>query len=116
MNNELQASIDTYRKNAANHGKATIEGDYESANKCHDLLIKALNEIRSYGEEGSIALLSMVDEKNDSVKCWAATHSLKYDENKSEQVLKELSLEKGPIAFNAEMVLSEWEKGTLEIP
>jgi hypothetical protein len=116
MSKELKKIIDEYKNNAESHGDATNAGDYKVANKCHDKLIKALKELRKLGEEGSIALLSLTDEKNDSIRCWAATHSLKYNTEKAEKTLQDLHKQSGPIAFNAEMVLSEWKKGTLEIP
>jgi hypothetical protein len=116
MNKELDTLIAVYKENASKHGKAIVEGDYNLANESHDLLIQVLIEIRKHDEEGAIALASIIQDKDDSVKCWAATHSLSYDQDKSEKALLDLSEKKGPIAFNAEMVLSEWKKGTLEIP
>jgi hypothetical protein len=41
---------------------------------------------------------------------------LKYDERKAKKTLKEVAKGKDIIAFNAEMVLREWKKGTLELP
>ena len=116
MKKELKALIYTYKENAKKHGKSIKNGDYESANESHDLLIDALRQIRNQGEEGAKALATMINDKNDSVKCWAATHSLIYDQEKAETALLEISKKKGPIAFNAEMVLSEWKKGSLKIP
>ena len=115
MKKDLDGLVADYVKNAVRHGEATIEGDFKAANNSHDKIIKALSEIRKYGNEGDIALLALIDDDNDSVKCWAATHSLKYHKEKSEQILLYLSKKSGPIAFNAEMVLSEWKNGTLEI-
>jgi len=116
MKKELDTLIAVYKENASKHGQAIKEGDYQLANDSHDLLINALREIREYGEKGAIALASMIQDNDDSVKCWAATHSLNYDQDKAERTLSDLSEKSGPIAFNAEMVLSEWKKGTLEIP
>lgn len=116
MTNEIAKFVDGYRSYAEKHGVATNEGDYKVANKSHDKLLKALKKIRSFGEEGSLALLSLTDDDNDSVRCWAATHSLTFNEEKAEKTLQDLTLKGGPISFNAEMVLDEWRKGTLEIP
>jgi predicted transcriptional regulator len=116
MKKKLEEFIADYMENAVTHGEATNEGDYKVANASHDKLMTALSEIRKFGNEGDIALLALSDDENDSVKCWAATHSLKYNKDKAEKVLLDLSKKSGPIAFNAEMVLSEWKKGTLEIP
>ena len=47
------------------------------------------------------------------VRCWAAAHSLQWDAPKSRHTLERLRDAGGPCSFDAEMVLAEYEKGTL---
>ncbi len=116
MTRSLESIIAEYRISAENHGKATVEGDSVQANINHDKLVKLLHQIRQFGNEGDIALLSLTEDKNQSVRCWAATDSLRFDRGKAIKVLKYLAKEDGIIAFDAKMVLKEWKKGALKIP
>ncbi len=106
----------TYAENAALHGKMSEEGNDELANTAHDAVVDAYCELQSHGDEGMNALLTLMDHKNDSVRCWAATHSLTTADEKAVAVLREIADGVGAVSFTAEMVLSEWKKGTLEIP
>ena len=116
MKNELESAIEEYKDYAINHGKAILEGDSDTANQNYDKLKTVLQKIREFGNEGGLALLSLLEEDNQSIRCWAATDSLKFDENKAKKALKKLSKEDGIIAFDAKMVLKEWKKGTLVLP
>jgi len=115
MTDKLKKIIAEYRLCAKKHGEATMEGDYKLANENYDKLVKLLQKIRQFGNDGDIALLSLIEDENQSVRCWAATDSLKYDKRKAVKVLKKLSKEEGIIAFDAKMVLSEWKKGNLKL-
>lgn len=112
----LSEIVARYKLHAENHGKATLDGDSELANLSYDEIVKCLQQIRQFGIEGDIALLSLTEDENQSVRCWAASHSLRFDKHKAKKVLKRLSKERGIIAFDAEMVLKEWKKGRLELP
>ncbi len=113
MNKEIEELIDEYKLNAAKHGDTIKEGNYKVGNKCYDKLMIALNRIKEYGDEGNEALLSLTDDENDSVRCWSACHSLKYNEEKAVKTLEEIQKQKGIISLSAEMTLSEWRKGNL---
>ncbi|MCE5185145.1 MAG: DUF2019 domain-containing protein [Planctomycetaceae bacterium] len=105
-----------YKFYAEEHGKGTLEGDYKKANKNHDKIIKTLERLRQFGKEGNDALLSLIHDQNQSVRCWAATHCLAFNEKEARNALGQLAREDGIIAFNAKMVLEEWKKGNLQIP
>jgi hypothetical protein len=113
---KLNELLSEYISYAEQHGEAIAEGNYKIANKSHDKLLKTLMAIRQYKTEGCNALLKLTDHEKDAVRGWAAIHSLKYDTEKSEKVLEEITKKKGIISFSAEMALKEWKKGTLEIP
>jgi hypothetical protein len=102
-----------YRLNAVAHGAATNTGNSEVANKHHDALMEALHALREQGDQGAGALLGLLDDREAWVRCWAATHCLVEDEARAKCVLEKLVEEPGFVGFDAEMVLSLWEKGEL---
>ena len=105
-----------YRSYAEAHGAATQKGDYKSANKNHDKLMVVLAAIRKVGSEGESALVRLSNDPNEAVSCWAATHSLPFDEVAALKVLERLSERTGPMGFNAKMVVQQWKSGQLTIP
>jgi len=113
---DLESLIAQYKVCAKKHGEATMEGNYKRANMNYDKLVELLKKIRQFGNEGNIALLSLTEDENQSVRCWASTDSLQFDKSKAIKVLKKLAKEDGIIAFDAKMVLSECKKGTLKLP
>lgn len=62
-----------YRHSAVERGAATLVGDYKKANKHYDLLMGALVEFRKRGAQGNKALLGLLDNEEQSARCWAAT-------------------------------------------
>ncbi len=116
MSKSISELVTKYRQNALEHGAATAIGDHKRTNECHDLLMAAVRGLREQGVQGSEALLPLLDDQDQSVRCWAATHCLKVAEGRARRTLVDLASEPGIVAFTAEMVLSEWDKGTLDIP
>jgi hypothetical protein len=110
------ALIEQYRLCAVEHGAATSVGNHRKANRQHDRLLAALKELRTQGEEGSTALLGLLDDESPSVRAWAATHCLKIDEARASAVLEQLAAGTDFVAFDAKVVLAEWAKGTLRTP
>jgi len=116
MNESIGRLVKEYREAALAHGKATIEGDYKSANLNHDKLVALLLKIRESGGLGQAALLALAEDQDQAVACWAATHSLKFDEERALAILNKLSEKLGPMGFNAKMVIQQWKKGQLILP
>lgn len=107
---------DVYAKAAAAHGSATDQGDHERSNKAHDDVIRALEVLRASSDSGRAVLASLLDSKDNHVRCWAATHLLPLDEVTATRTLEELSTLPPFVGFNAKMVLREWQAGRLNIP
>jgi len=105
--------IAKYRRHAVEHGAATEAGDYKKGNAHHDRLIEVLGDLRQHGAQGEQALLDLMRDESASARIWAATHSLSVDEAQARRALESLSAEPGIIGFEAQMVLSEWDKGNL---
>ena len=116
MSESIGDLIANYRRHAAEHGAATEAGDHKEGNAHHDRLIEVVGALRRRGAEGDHALLDLLSDENPWVRIWAATHSLTIDEAQAHRTLDSLSTEPGIIGFDAQMVLTEWEKGSLRIP
>lgn len=116
MHDVVQNAIDKYVKFAAIHGECTESGDYKQGNKAHDILLKALSKLRASGDQGRQALVALLQHENASVRLWAASHLLKTAPAIAIEKIKEIAAGNGMLALCAETVLSEFAKGTLEIP
>ena len=115
MSDMIETLIAKYREYAEAHGKATRNGNCKNANICYDKLIVLVPRIRAFGNQGEAALLELVDDSDDAVACWAATHSLRFCESRALVVLDKLSKKSGPIGFDAKMVIRQWKKKELNI-
>jgi hypothetical protein len=105
-----------YRSYAEAHGVASQKGDYKSANKNHDKLMGVLAAIRKVGSEGEAALVRLSNDPNQALSCWAATHSLPFNEVAALKILEQLSERAGPVGFDAKMVVQQWKSGQITIP
>jgi hypothetical protein len=105
-----------YRAAAAAHGAATESGDYQTANRNHDLLAQIYRELRSRGTDAQHELLIFLNDIDPHVRAWAAAHSLEFAAERGEQVLRRLAAEPGVVGLNAEITLQEWLKGSLQFP
>lgn len=110
---ELEKLIDIYMKNAVIHGEGTLEGNYKKTNKAHDKLINAYKKIKEFDNKLN-SLLPLLSNENISVRSWSATHLLPHS-NEAKDILKKISKEDGLLAFDAKMVLKEWENGNLKL-
>ena len=116
MTKSVDSIIDAYRASAAKHGEASATGDHRKANRHHDLLNEELVLLRGAGKAGEVALLVLLQDEDESVRCWAATHCLVVDEAAAKATLEEMVRADGFLALDAEMVLDQWAKGELKTP
>lgn len=66
--------------------------------------------------KGAVAqrnLQALFTHPNQSVRIWAATHTLEVSPAESENVLEEEAAGSGIVAFNARMILDQWRQGML---
>jgi hypothetical protein len=105
-----------YQRAASAHGQATAAGDHEAANRHHDLVAAIYRELRSRGLLAQKALLPLMQDPDDAVRSWAASHALEFSPEQAEPVLIALAESRGISAFNAKMTLREWRKGNLSFP
>ena len=87
--------------------RSSNRGEHKRTYEHHDLLMAVVRGLREQGAQGSKALLALLDDEDQSVRCWAATHCLTIAEARARRTLVDLAAEPGVVAFAAEMVLSE---------
>ena len=112
----IEALKQQYIHYAQTHRQGIKKGDHRIANKAYDQLVGSYRELRALGKGGTDVLKELMDHEDDSVRAWAATHSLRTDTSKAVQTLKDVAKGPGMTAFSARMVLEEWEKGTFVMP
>lgn len=104
----------TYIEAASKHGRASITGDHIAANKAHRALMSALKQFRSSPDSGRQMLTTLLGHPDAFVVCWAGTHLLQLDEVTAKSALCALAKNETDLAaFNAKMVLREWDAGRL---
>ena len=112
----IERLTDAYHRAASAHGEATVAGDHKAANRNHDVLAAVYRELRARGASAQKTLLPLMQDPDDSVRCWAGSHCLEFAPEQAEPVLRALSESRGILAFNAKMTLREWRKGNLSFP
>jgi hypothetical protein len=112
----MASLLDEYALVTTLYGEALEQGDSERANQSHAEASRIYRELRSRGREAQLQLLGLLDHPNPSVRCWAAVHTLEVASEQAEPVLAEIA-SKGPVplCLSAEILLSEWRRGTLQI-
>jgi len=61
-------------------------------------------------------LLPLMQDPDDAVQSWAASHALEFAPEQAESVPVDLAEGRGISAFNAKMTLWEWRKESLSFP
>lgn len=108
--------VEIYRDAAKRHGAASRDGDHKAANKAHKALMVALKEIRNEPDRGVASLNELLANSDSFVICWAATHLLPLTEEVAKAALQALANNDAELAaFNAQMVLREWDSGRLKV-
>ena len=87
----LQQLADSYRRAAVAHGRATAAGDYRTANRHHEILASVYRELRTRGPAAQSILLPLMQDVDDAVRVWAATHALEFVPGHAEPILDEFS-------------------------
>jgi hypothetical protein len=106
--------IDVYIAAAVAHMEATAAGNHVAANAAHRRLMSALKRLKESGSQGRAALVNALDHPIPSVRMWAASHILETHPDVAIPVLQALMGESDSIvAFNAQMVLEEFNKGRM---
>jgi len=97
-----------YREAAELTGHTSPDFANQSAKKLHELY----KQLRST-EEGRAAIETLLSDPSPHVRCWASAHALMWVPQLARHVLEELRDAKGRCSFDAEMILKQFDKGTL---
>ena len=108
--------IGHYATAALLHGKNTISGNYRETNRHHDIIAAIYRELKLRGDEAVKRLTELLENDDDSVKVWAAAHTLEFNELECSNILEKIGLDRGLVPLAARMTLREWRKGTLKFP
>lgn len=110
---DVEKIVDEFEAYCIQYSIADKELNYKAANKYAKKIINSylkLKELRKVD-----ALERLVYSEDGSVRSWAATHLLKVNECLAKKILQEIALESDLSGFDAQMTLSEWEKGNLKL-
>lgn len=110
------ALVQEYCASIREHSEAIERSDSTAANAAFDRIIAALGSLRALPDRGLSCLLACLTSENPNIRLAAATHLLPLDKRAAKRELRSLAKLKGMAAFNAGMVLEQWNSGNLEIP
>jgi hypothetical protein len=109
----MTSTLEQYRRHATDHGLHMMSGDAEASNESHDRLLNTFGSLVRDGNRRE--LLTLYDDPNPSVQCWAAAHTLELDEAMALEKLEQLERSGIPIvSLNAEYTIKEWKNGNLK--
>lgn len=111
----VEQAIIAFQKNAEIHGKATLTGEYKTANKSYKEIQKAKEFLLSENKLDNLECL--LNDSLISVVSWAASYLLfseKYSEL-SQKKLEDIGSGSGILASDARQILEEWKLGNLSL-
>lgn len=108
-----ESALSVFEAASMAHAKATDDGDYKTANSAYKTKARATAFLK---ERNQIQLLSrFLIHPEIGVRISAAARLLPIMETEALSVLEAASMGSGIQRLNAEMILSEWKKGTLNL-
>jgi hypothetical protein len=109
--------IESYRHEAALHGRATDSGDSNAANRAAGQLARVYAELQRLGGDARRSLLPLLHDEDSSIRLWAAAHALEFAPSEGETALESLAATAvGFVRTDATMTLKEWREGRLRFP
>lgn len=105
--------IEKFLAYVAEHKEAIHLGDHVKANKIH----KRLHGLYNTAKEASLSNIfeELLNDKDENVRLWAATFTLKISSGIAEKTLQELAGLKNIIGLNARTTLELWKQGLLNL-
>ena len=95
------------------HGESTLSGDYKKGNIAYTKMMKVMDRIKLSEINIRQQFFELMYHENDSVKLWTAATLLNTFEKEALSVLRKIKENnKSILAFNAQITIEEWGKGT----
>lgn len=109
-NNEL---IKEFINASIRYGEYQKQGNSRGMDKESNIISKIENDIKKQGLHELEVLIEYLEHENAYVRLQVVLSTVSIEPNKAKQVLNKLKNEKSLVAVEAEMILSQLEKGTL---
>lgn len=107
--------LNSYRMHVILYELEDIQGNSKSVNQEYKKIMQAYDDLKSVSKLSE--LLKLLQDENESVQLWSATHSLEIDALKASTMLTQLLKSENPrIALSAKYTLLEWKAGRLTFP
>jgi hypothetical protein len=110
---EVEKIVDEFEEYCIQYSIADRDLNHKVVNKCAKKIINAYLKLKELGKIS--ALEKLIYSENETVRSWAATHLLKVNEPLAKKTLQEIAIKSDISGFDAQMTLSEWEKGNLKL-
>lgn len=111
--NDKEEIIEAFRIAASTHAQATENGDYKTANKNYDDIVRSAKYLR---EKYSILDLEpLLESDNVGVRLWSASYLLNAASSNAVTTLEEIAKASSIHSFTAEMTLKQFRAGKLEL-
>ncbi|RKG59919.1 DUF2019 domain-containing protein [Corallococcus sp. AB011P] len=110
----IEELVQWYAEGSVVYGQSLDAADSRSANRAHDKIVGAYQELRSRGATSQ--LTPLLKSENETLRMHAAFHVLEFAPELGEPTLLWLAKRPGLLGFRAEYVLKAWREGTLEFP
>ena len=109
----LTSAWKTFEEAANMHALATEQGDYKSANKNYDIVVKIITYLKD--NNAIDKLLIFLNNPSIGVRMAAATYLLPKYENEGLKTLDDIRNSKGIHSLTASTIINEWENGNLKL-
>jgi hypothetical protein len=108
----IEIALNIFLESSAKQAEATENGDYKTANKYYDKIIKSANLIKSQNAISNF--VDYISNPNVGVRLWSAYFLLPIYEREALKVLKDIVKTNGIHSLTAEATIKEWKKGNLK--
>jgi len=109
---DIQTALEFFQKAATSQAKATEQGDYKTANKNYNEILKAIAFLKNKSAINTLSKL--LSNPSIGVRLWAARFLLQINETESIKILTEIANTESIHSLSAETTIEEWLRGTLE--
>jgi hypothetical protein len=111
----IQATLTTFVNQCLRHASCASTGRSREANRSYHRILDAFARLKEHGDAGRDALIPLLSHEAVPVRLWAAAILLRYRTGLAKAALKQLTLQQDLAGFEAEMTLTEWSKGNMDL-